>query len=255
MKDPFWNICIECADGGRMVCDRDGDYVCACCGLVKADRCIDDAMDFLMAEQCAPLLDEKAEKRDVELDGALFGLDESLVGECYELYKATKSAGNHRNKKDVMAACLYVASKKNKRGIGIQEAMRRFGVDKERDIWCIVREIEGAASVGVDVEGGVADPQINRMVHSLGLGQEAWEVIRVAQDLASRARERHICQGMRGLTRNACLVYISLMACGAGLGMKEVSRVLGVSMSTMKKQESVIREGLASASEPCAAQA
>lgn len=247
--DPMWHICVECM-GTRLVYDRDGDFVCSECGLVKSSRVIDDAPEWRVFDdtdhhgvRAEVLVDEARIYRDKELVKIMFDLDDGLRETCWDFFDRIDGSLKHGDKKKaVMAACMYIASQQLARGYIIDGVRALFGV-KTTLFWDCYKKISHVLDIKMGKERhGDTDGMLRRMVHKLDLeGEKAWGVMKAA----SLILEKCVHHNVKTSKFYACIIYI---ACGLshvqGVTMKEISMLYNTSISTLKKHEKMIQNTL-----------
>lgn len=250
--DPMWHTCAECM-GTRLVYDRDGDFVCSECGLVKNSRVIDDAPEWRVyddndqdAVRAEVMIEENRQHRDRELVKIMLDLDDGLREACWVFFEKIDRGLKHGDKKKaVMASCVYLASKQMSRGYTIEGVIALFRV-KNTMFWDCYKKVSQLLNIKGDEhqEHDRNDGLLRRMVHKLDLeGRETWDVLKAASMLLGK------CSGSNAKTSKfyACIIYIACGICNVkrGVTRKDICVLYNASLATLKKHEKMVQNTLA----------
>jgi transcription initiation factor TFIIIB Brf1 subunit/transcription initiation factor TFIIB len=263
IKDPNWNICLDCGGEDFVTDYHAGDILCKHCGLVKEERIIDDTykgnLSFSDYEEHSLYFEEtKIEDNDdnildkkdmVYMKSVIKNIidienDISFFNTCKDLYSIVFRSKERTTskKKAIMAASVYYASKINRRGLRANDIYHAFDVPLWTDFSKICQYWKGFKYCDEITDATIENDTLTRMVHmNTYIPLEClWKVIKNARLILQKI-DKCIMSSTKNDKLNACLIYIACQMVGVKITQKKICELYDVSAVTLKKHEAMIQ--------------
>ena len=262
------HVCKDCQSAKLVLCQSDGDIVCASCGLVQEAHVIDDTLygntKYDEGETCIThyeklntshnnKLTNKKTKDNKELFSkasvCVLG-DEfySLIDDACFLYSSVSHLYKERYNKALCCVCFLYACKKLNTEVEPCRVYGFFGVRMWMHYSKLSILIEHSINNGCNKSmtskhnSTANNSLLKRMIYECPHlnQQQAWNVINVATQLCEKIQ--CLISKVKMSKLNACLIYIS---CSINkytcVSLAYVSKFYNVSIATLKKHEALIQ--------------
>lgn len=250
-------ICKDCYSPKLVICQRDGDIVCKGCGLVQEGYLVDDTLygntkhDDNGNWSYHHKTKEEQDATSKVVFKRIFGqasicvlgdeFDRIVVDACLFCEPVAKfHRGEHRHA--LYCVCFLLACKVNKVDIEPRNVYAYFNVPMWSHYGKLSLEVSKYMSKKEKITLSDTEMILRRMVHDyLNLDKDtAWKVIQVACKIQQKVK--CLVSKVKTCKLNACLVYISCKINNVqSMSMKQVSKIYGVSIQTLKRHELLIQ--------------
>lgn len=252
-----WYICSDCGSD-RLVYDREGDFVCTNCGLVKYGHVIDETAEWNnysdrddirceMYNECIP------NKSKIS---ALFNIeDDAMIITSTEIYNITIEKVHTKGEKHqaMIAAILYYAAKILKRGYSTSYIIESMKV-KDADFWEFYKSLplywknEKFYKDIVELDG--KEQLITRMVHQLDTldrfpTSQKQSVMISSKKVYLLCLKHNVCDSCKNSKLLGTIIYVACRMNNINsIRVQEIGLLYGIGVGTIQKQEAMIQTAL-----------